>query len=62
MEAVEALMGALFNASLAIVIVATMFSAGLSTTLSAQGKGEARPEEGPTGGQPAEAPSAPTGP
>lgn len=38
METVEALMGALFNASLVIMIVATMFSAGLSTTLSALGK------------------------
>ena len=62
METVEALMGALFNASLVTMIVATMFSAGLRTTLSALGKGGARPEEAPTGGQPAGAPSAPTGP
>ena len=38
METVQALMGALFNAALVIMIVATMFSAGLSTTLSALGK------------------------
>ena len=37
METAEALMGMLFNAALVIMIVATMFSAGLSTTLSALG-------------------------
>ena len=35
---VEAFMGALFNAALVIMIVATMFSAGLATTLPALGK------------------------
>jgi BASS family bile acid:Na+ symporter len=35
MENVQALMGALFNASLLIMIVATMFSAGLMTTTKA---------------------------
>ncbi len=38
METAEALMGMLFNASLVIMIVATMFGAGLSTTFSALGK------------------------
>jgi BASS family bile acid:Na+ symporter len=38
MENVEALMGALFNAALVIFIMAAMFAAGLSTTLSALGK------------------------
>jgi BASS family bile acid:Na+ symporter len=37
METAEALMGMLFNASLVVMIVATMFSAGLQTTLSALG-------------------------
>ena len=37
METAEALMGLIFNASLVVMIVATMFSAGLSTTLSALG-------------------------
>ena len=37
METTEALMGMLFNASLVIMIVATMFGAGLSTTLLALG-------------------------
>jgi hypothetical protein len=35
METAEALMGLIFNASLVVMIAATMFSAGLSTTLSA---------------------------
>ena len=38
MENAAAVMEALFNAALVIMIVATMFSAGLSTTLSALGK------------------------
>lgn len=38
MENATAMMEALFNAALVIMIVATMFSAGLSTTLSALGK------------------------
>jgi BASS family bile acid:Na+ symporter len=38
METVQALMEALFNAGLVILIVATMFSSGLTTTLSALGK------------------------
>ena len=38
MENAAALMGALFNASLTIMIVATMFAAGLATTTSALGK------------------------
>ena len=38
MENAEALMGALFNAALITFIVAAMFAAGLSTTLSALGK------------------------
>jgi BASS family bile acid:Na+ symporter len=37
METAEALMGLIFNASLVVMITATMFSAGLSTTLSALG-------------------------
>jgi BASS family bile acid:Na+ symporter len=37
METVQALMGALFNASLVIMIVATMFAAGLTTTTKALG-------------------------
>jgi BASS family bile acid:Na+ symporter len=37
METVHALMGALFNASLVIMIVATMFNAGLTTTTKALG-------------------------
>ena len=37
METVQALMGALFNASLVIMIVATMFNAGLATTTKALG-------------------------
>ena len=37
METVQALMGALFNASLVIMIVATMFAAGLATTTKALG-------------------------
>ena len=37
METVQALMGALFNASLVIMIVATMFNAGLTTTTKALG-------------------------
>ena len=32
MESAEALMGMLFNASLVVMIMATMFAAGLSTT------------------------------
>jgi BASS family bile acid:Na+ symporter len=35
METAEALMGLLFNTSLVVMIVATMFAAGLTTTLSA---------------------------
>ena len=38
METVQALMEALFNAGLVILIVATIFSAGLTTKLSALGK------------------------
>jgi len=37
MEDAQALMGLIFNASLVVMIAATMFSAGLSTTLSALG-------------------------
>jgi BASS family bile acid:Na+ symporter len=37
MENVQALMGALFNAALVVMIVATMFNAGLSTTIKALG-------------------------
>ena len=37
METAEALMGLIFNVSLVVMITATMFSAGLSTTLSALG-------------------------
>ena len=37
MENVQALMGALFNAALVVMIVATMFNAGLSTTTKALG-------------------------
>jgi BASS family bile acid:Na+ symporter len=37
METVQALMGALFNAALVIMIVATMFNAGLTTTTKALG-------------------------
>ena len=37
METVQALMGGLFNASLVIMIVATMFNAGLTTTTKALG-------------------------
>ena len=37
METVQALMGALFNAALVIMIVATMFNAGLATTTKALG-------------------------
>ena len=37
METAEALMGLIFNASLVVMIAATMFSAGLSTTLTALG-------------------------
>jgi BASS family bile acid:Na+ symporter len=37
METAQALMGLIFNASLVVMIAATMFSAGLSTTLSALG-------------------------
>ncbi len=37
METVQALMGALFNASLVIMIMATMFAAGLTTTTKALG-------------------------
>jgi BASS family bile acid:Na+ symporter len=37
METAQALLGLIFNASLVIMIVATMFGAGLSTTLSALG-------------------------
>ena len=37
MDTAQALMGLIFNASLVIMITATMFSAGLSTTLSALG-------------------------
>ena len=37
METVQALMGALFNAALVIMIVATMFAAGLTTTTKALG-------------------------
>ena len=38
MDNIEALMAGLFNASLVIMIVATMFAAGLATTFSALGK------------------------
>ena len=37
METAEALMGMLFNVSLVIMIAATMFSAGLQTTVAALG-------------------------
>jgi hypothetical protein len=37
MGSAEVLMGSLFNASLVIMIVATMFAAGLRTTLPALG-------------------------
>jgi BASS family bile acid:Na+ symporter len=37
METAEALMGMIFNTALVVMIVATMFGAGLSTTLSALG-------------------------
>jgi BASS family bile acid:Na+ symporter len=37
METAQALMGLIFNVSLVVMIAATMFSAGLSTTLSALG-------------------------
>jgi BASS family bile acid:Na+ symporter len=37
METAQALMGLIFNASLVVMIAATMFGAGLSTTLSALG-------------------------
>jgi len=38
MDTVQALMGGLFNAALVIMIVATMFNAGLTTTTKALGK------------------------